>query len=91
MDTSKAEKQVIDEVEAKIEALNFIDSFKDKMGDISTWRPMGDCPFFGKIKTSLITECYLERLKHKNHQCCIINPSVFCIKQKENKTWYYKR
>lgn len=79
----KAEKEatqkVIDEVENKIQALNFIDTLKKEMGDFRLWRPFGDCPYFNKIPTYYICNCYLERLKHKPCKCSVINTADICI------------
>lgn len=73
---------MVDEVERKIEALNFIDTFKKEMGDIREWRPLGDCPYYGKIPTYHIVNCYLARLKDKHAKCSVINTAAFC-KNKE--------
>lgn len=85
MDDKALQQQVIDEVERKIEALNFIDSFKKEMGDIREWRPMADCPYFNKIPLYHITNCYLARLKEKPAHCCIINTSAICKNQLNKK------
>lgn len=82
---NKLSREIVDEVERKIIAKNFIDSFKREMGDIREWRPIGDCPYLNVLKTQKVTECYLDMLKVKNPKCCIINPSTFCKHQLNKK------
>lgn len=89
MTEKELSQSVIDEVERKIEALNFIDTFKKEMGDIREWRPMADCPYFNKIPIYHITNCYLARLKEKPVHCCIINEATFC-KNQLNKNGRFK-
>lgn len=71
-------QNVKDEVERKIQALDFIDNIKKEMGDFRLWRPMADCPYWGKIASYHIINCYLEREKEKSKHCCILNPTNFC-------------
>lgn len=85
MDEKALTQQLVDEVERKIEALNFIDTIKKEMGDIRLWRPFGDCPLFNKIPTYNITNCYLARLKEKNPHCTVINTATFCRNQLNKK------
>lgn len=78
-------QNAIDEVERKIKALDFINSIEKEIGNLELWRPMADCPFWGRLKKHQIEDCYLNRLKEKSKNCCIINPTSFCKCQLNKK------
>lgn len=58
-------KIVVEPVERKIKALDFIDSVRKEIAKYD-WTPLGDCPLIGKIPTTYIFDCMHNNIKNCN-------------------------
>lgn len=68
MNDKALSQKIIDEVERKIKALDFVNDIKKAFLDEDNYKPLGDCPLYGKLPETYIFDC-----RNKNITNCNIN------------------
>lgn len=59
-------QNVVEPIERKLKTQEWINEFRNAMGDLDEWRPLRDCPLYGRIPTTYIFDCRAKNMKHCN-------------------------